>query len=172
TTVLVTTTPEKRPETGQDHMQPAITSNTAEPAALVPPASSAPRERHVSSYAELSQLIRAAGLLRRRYGYYWTLMLTTVAAFAGIWVGFVLLGDSWYQLLLAAALAVVLAQFGFIGHEGAHRQFFASHRWNEWTARCISVLSTGLRYGCWSREHNRHHAKPNMSGTDTDRGQG
>lgn len=153
-------------------MQPAITSNTAEPAALVPPASSAPRERHVSSYAELSQLIRAAGLLRRRYGYYWTLMLTTVAAFAGIWVGFVLLGDSWYQLLLAAALAVVLAQFGFIGHEGAHRQIFASHRWNEWTARVISGLFTGLSYGWWMRKHNRHHANPNKIGADPDIGPG
>ncbi len=153
-------------------MQPAITSSTAEPAALVPPASSAPRGRHVSSYAELSQLIRAAGLLRRRYGYYWTLMLTTVAAFAGIWVGFVLLGDSWYQLLLAAALAVVLAQFGFIGHEGAHRQIFASHRWNEWTARVISGLFTGLSYGWWMRKHNRHHANPNKIGADPDIGPG
>lgn len=99
-------------------------------------------------------------------------MLTTVAAFAGIWVGFVLLGDSWYQLLLAAALAVVLAQFGFIGHEGAHRQIFASHRWNEWTARVISGLFTGLSYGWWMRKHNRHHANPNKIGADPDIGPG
>ncbi|WP_053204600.1 fatty acid desaturase family protein [Jiangella muralis] len=130
------------------------------------------RERHVSAYAELSKLVQAAGLLKRRYAYYWTLMLGTVAAFAAIWVGFALLGDSWYQLLLAAALAVVLAQFGFIGHEGSHRQIFASHRWNEWTGRVISGLFTGLSYSWWMRKHTRHHLNPNKEGADPDIGPG
>ncbi len=126
------------------------------------------RERHVSTYAELTRTIKAAGLLKRRYGYYWTLIGATVAAFVGIWVGFFLLGNSWYQLLLAAGLAVVLAQFGFIGHEGAHRQIFDSHRWNEWTARVISGLFTGLSYGWWMHKHNRHHANPNKIDADPD----
>ncbi|PSL06003.1 fatty acid desaturase [Haloactinopolyspora alba] len=127
-----------------------------------------PRERHVSAYAELTRLVQSAGLLRRRYGYYWAIIGASVAAFAGIWVGFAMLGNSWYQLLLAAGLAVVLAQFGFLGHEGAHRQIFASHRWNEWAGRVISGLFTGLSYGWWMRKHNRHHANPNKSGADPD----
>ena len=150
-------------------MQPATTTH-ADP--RQPASAGVSRERHVSTYAELTRLIQAAGLLRRRYGYYWTLMIATVAAFVSIWVGFVLLGDSWYQLLLAAALAVVLAQFGFIGHEGAHRQIFASHRWNEWTGRVISGLFAGLSYGWWMRKHNRHHANPNKIGADPDIGPG
>jgi fatty acid desaturase len=70
--------------------------------------------------------------------------------------------------VVAAVLAVVLAQFGFLGHDAAHRQIFASHRWNEWTARVVSGLFTGLSYGWWLSKHNRHHANPNKEGADPD----
>ena len=88
--------------------------------------------------------------------------------FAGIWVAFAFLGNSWFQLVLAALLAVVLTQFGFLGHDAAHRQIFASHRWNEWAARVMSGLFTGLSYGWWMSQHNRHHANPNKERTDPD----
>ncbi len=130
------------------------------------------RERHVSVYAELSQQVQSAGLLRRRYGYYWSMMLGTVGAFAAVWVGVVLLGDSWLQLLLAAALAVVSTQFGFLGHDTAHRQVFISHRWNAWTARVLSCLFAGLSYSWWMGKHNRHHNAPNQEGKDPDIGPG
>jgi fatty acid desaturase len=126
------------------------------------------RERYVSEYAELSRHILASGLLERRYAYYWFKIIGLIAAFVAIWVAFVLLGNSWFQLMLAAALAVVLAQFGFLGHDAAHHQIFASHRWNEWTARVVSGLFTGLSYGWWLRKHNRHHANPNKEGADPD----
>jgi len=126
------------------------------------------RERYVSTYAELSGQILAKGLLERRYAYYWVKIIGTTAAFVGVWVVFALLGDSWFQLVLAAVLAVVLAQFGFLGHDAAHRQIFASHRWNEWTARVVSGLFTGLSYGWWLSKHNRHHANPNKEGADPD----
>ncbi|SDS18585.1 acyl-CoA desaturase [Jiangella sp. DSM 45060] len=128
--------------------------------------------RHVSTYTELARQIREAGLLRRRYGYYWTRIAVAVTAFAGIWVGFAFLGDSWFQLLLAAALAVVLVQFGYLGHDSAHRQIFASHRWNDWTSRVFSGLFTGLSYGWWQSKHSRHHANPNKEGSDPDVGPG
>ena len=130
------------------------------------------RERYVSTYAELSRHIQESGLLKRRYAYYWSKIIGTVVVFAGIWVAFAFLGDSWFQLVLAALLAVVLTQFGFLGHDGAHRQIFASHRWNEWTARVLSGLFTGLSYGWWMTKHNRHHANPNKEGADPDIGPG
>ena len=65
-------------------------------------------------------------------------------------------------------LAVVLTQFGFLGHDAAHRQIFASHRWNEWAARVMSGLFTGLSYGWWMSKHNRHHANPNKERADPD----
>jgi fatty acid desaturase len=129
-------------------------------------------DRHASTYAALSRQVRAEGLLRRRYGFYWCHMIGAVTAFALIWVSSALLGNSWWQLLLAAALAVVCAQFGFLGHDAAHRQVFASHGWNEWAARLLSGGFAGLSYGWWVGKHNRHHAAPNQEGRDPDIGPG
>lgn len=130
------------------------------------------RERHVSEFSELSAKIKASGLLSRRYAYYWFLITGLTMAFAAVWVAFGILGNSWFQLIPAAILAFVLAQFGFLGHDGAHRQIFASHRWNEWSARVFSGLFTGLSYGWWMTKHNRHHANPNKVGSDPDIGAG
>ena len=125
------------------------------------------RTRHVSTYAQLSRRVQESGLLRRRYGYYWTRLVAVVAAFVLVWVVVVLVGNSWIQLALAAALAVISTQFGFLGHDAAHRQIFASHRWNEWTSRVLSALA-GLSYGWWISKHNRHHKAPNQEGKDPD----
>lgn len=129
-----------------------------------PPAQS----RYVSTYTELARNVRASGLLKRRYGFYWSLIVGLVAAFAGVWVAFAIVGNSWFQLVVAAAFAVVLAQFGYLGHDSAHRQIFASNRWNDWAARVISGLFVGLSHGWWQGKHNRHHANPNKEGADPD----
>ena len=132
----------------------------------------ADRDRYVSTYTALSQQIRAAGLLERRYGYYWSAFAITTLLFAAIWVAFAFVGNSWFQLALAAVLAVVLTQFGFLGHDAAHRQIFASHRWSVWASMVVSGLFTGLSYGWWLSKHNRHHANPNKEGADPDVGAG
>ena len=106
--------------------------------------------------------------MRRRLGWYWSRITGTVLAFTVAWVAFVLLGDSWAQLGVAATLAVAVAQFGFLGHDAAHRQVFASARWNEWSARIISGVFAGLSYGWWTHKHNRHHGAPNQEGKDPD----
>jgi fatty acid desaturase len=151
----------------------------APPAPLAPFAASGPvvrpvrpRDAAVHSYAELSRVVLAAGLQRRRYGYYWTCFALAVLSFATIWVGFALLRNSWFQLLVAAALALVSAQFGFLGHDAAHRQVFASPRWNEWSARIMSGAFAGLSYGWWMTKHNRHHSGPNQVERDPDIGAG
>ena len=125
-----------------------------------------------SSYTELAAQIRASGLMQRRYLWYWRRIVITIAAFAAIWVGVVLLGDSWWQLVLAAALGVVVTQFGFLGHDAAHRQMFVSAGWNDWTARLLSAVFAGLCLGWWKGKHNRHHADPNKEGRDPDIGAG
>jgi fatty acid desaturase len=122
----------------------------------------------VSEYAELSRRIQASGLLERCYAYYWFKIITWTTAFVAIWVVFVLLGNSWFQLVVAAVLAIVLVQFAFLGHDAAHHQIFASHSWNEWTARAVSWVFTGLSYGWWVSKHNRHHLNPNKEGADPD----
>ena len=40
--------------------------------------------------------------------------------------GFILLGDSWFQLLIAASLGVLFTQVAFLAHEAAHRQILAA----------------------------------------------
>lgn len=137
----------------------------------LPPATS-PGERYVSGYTELAATIRESGLLERRRAFYWTAIVLAVTAFTGIWVGFFLLGDSWYQLLLAGALGLVVTQFGFLGHDAAHRQIFTSAGWNAWTARLLAGGFAGLSFAWWRAKHNRHHQEPNKEDHDPDIGPG
>lgn len=125
-------------------------------------------QTYVARYGDLLREVQAHGLHRRRYAYYWTAFGLALAALAGLWTAVVVLGDSWFQLVVAALLALVLAQLGFLGHDAAHRQVFASARWNEWAARVVSGLLTGLSYGWWLSKHNRHHSGPNQVGRDPD----
>ncbi|MGH3357813.1 MAG: fatty acid desaturase family protein [Nocardioidaceae bacterium] len=129
---------------------------------------SAAQLHQTSLYTDLLQRVRESGLLGRRYGYYWSRIGLAVAAFAAIWAGVFILGDSWFQLILAAALGVVVTQFGFLGHDSAHRQIFRSAAWNEWTSRLLAGAFAGLSYGWWKSKHNKHHAAPNQEGRDPD----
>ncbi|HET9422103.1 MAG TPA: acyl-CoA desaturase [Nocardioides sp.] len=127
-----------------------------------------PRQPNARSlYTALASQIRESGLLNRRYGYYWSRMTVTVVAFAGLWLGFFLLGDSWFQLLLAGGMGVVMTQLGFLGHDAAHRQMFRSAGWNTWASRVLAGLA-GLSHVWWRAKHNAHHAAPNQEGRDPD----
>jgi fatty acid desaturase len=126
------------------------------------------RARAQSDYAALAERVGAAGLMRRRPGYYLALLLTLVAALTCAALLFTVLGDSWWQLGTAVLLAFTLAQFGFLGHDAAHRQVLASARGNAWFARVISTGVVGLSYGWWTHKHSRHHSAPNQVGRDPD----
>lgn len=122
----------------------------------------------LTAFRELSDRVLAAGLLRRRYGFYWAWFTVAALALAGAWAGVVLLDHSWLQLILAGVLGVIFAQLGFLAHEASHRQIFNSPRWNEWTGRVLSSLLVGISYGWWMNKHSRHHANPNALGKDPD----
>jgi fatty acid desaturase len=123
---------------------------------------------YVEAFHQLTAEVKDAGLMRRRYGFYWTMLVFWTLAAAAILVGVALLGDTWWQLVLAALLGVVMAQFAFLGHEAAHQQIFASRSWNEWTGRVIAGLFNGLSYGWWVDKHGRHHGNPNKVRSDPD----
>jgi len=132
---------------------------------LLPPATLAPRG---SEYAELSRQVRAARLLDRRPRYYaWKITVTAVLLAAG-WAVFAVLGDSWWQLAVAAFLAVMFTQVGFLGHDAGHRQIFRSRPGNHVLGVLLGNLGIGLSYGWWVSKHNRHHAHPNQEGADPD----
>jgi fatty acid desaturase len=131
-----------------------------------PSTTAAPRSG--SDYSELSRQVKEAGLLRRRPGYYaWNISLTTLALLAG-WAAFVLIGNSWWSLLVAVFLAVMFTQVGFLGHDAGHRQIFASRRSSYVAGLLLGNLGIGLSYGWWVAKHNRHHANPNTEGEDPD----
>jgi len=107
----------------------------------VSPSRRTPNSRPSSDYSQLLKSVQHAGLMKRRYGYYAvksSLMMLTVAAIA---VGVILLGNSWFTLLLAALLGLVFAHFGFLGHDAAHRQIFVSGKANH---RAGLVLGTRI----------------------------
>lgn len=131
-------------------------------------APTAPRARQVSEFTALARTVQEAGLMRRRHGWYWTRFAVLTGALAGVAVAFVALGDSWWQLALAAVLALLLGQVMFLGHDAAHRQIFGSGRWNDWASLVIANLYAGMSYGWWQHKHSRHHAKPNQVGADPD----
>ena len=120
-----------------------------------------------SDFAELSRLIKAAGLLQRRRRHYAVRIGLNLVAFGGGWVAFVFLGDSWWQLVLAAFFAMMFAQLSFIGHDAGHKQIFSSRKANDATGFVHGGL-TGLSYGWWVGTHSRHHANPNHEDEDPD----
>jgi fatty acid desaturase len=124
--------------------------------------------RGPSPFTELAQQIRRHGLLRRRYGYYWTKLIAAPLVVAVCLAAFVWIGESWWQLFTAAALAIVFTQIAFLGHDAAHRQIFVSGRWNDWVSLILGDLLVGMSYGWWQHKHTRHHANPNKLGTDPD----
>ena len=118
-------------------------------------------------YAELARAVRGAGLLKRRHGYYAVRMALNLLVFAGGWVVFALLGDSWWQLLTAAFMAVMFTQLAFIGHDAGHRQIFRSRKAND-TVGYVHGALVGISYDWWVDKHIRHHANPNHEDEDPD----
>ena len=128
---------------------------------------SAPRRRG-SDYAELLTRVRRAGLLDRRPIYYACRIVLDLVLLAAGWTAFVLVGDSWWQLVTAGYLAVVFTQLGFLGHEAGHGQTFRSRRANRGLGLLLGNLAIGLAFGWWVDKHRRHHAHPNTEGLDPD----
>ena len=122
----------------------------------------------ITSYSALLTRVRDAGLLRRTRVFYISVFATLTVALGGAVTGFVLLGDSWWQLIIAGALGVIFTQFAFLGHEASHRQVFDSGRANDRAGRALAVGVVGISYSWWMNKHTRHHANPNMVGRDPD----
>jgi fatty acid desaturase len=123
-----------------------------------------------SSFTSLSRRVRDAGLLGRTTGFYAWLLAGLSIALGATLAGVALLGDSWLQLLLAAALAVVLTQFSFVAHEALHHQVLARGPGNERLGRVIANGVIGISHSWWASKHNKHHANPNQLGKDPDIG--
>lgn len=65
---------------------------------------------------------------------------------AGLLAAVVVFGATWFQLITAGLIGMVMAQLGFLSHEAAHRGVFASRELNEWTSRIFAGLFMGLSF--------------------------
>lgn len=119
------------------------------------------------TYSRISEVVRESGMLRRAPWFYGMVGLAIVLAFGGAVTGFILLGDSWFQLLIAGALGIIFTQTAFLAHEAAHRQILALGPKNDRLARVLAGL-IGMSYSWWDSKHSRHHANPNRIGKDPD----
>ncbi|MFC6014729.1 fatty acid desaturase family protein [Plantactinospora solaniradicis] len=135
-------------------------------------ATAEPAIRRGSDYSQLSRQISQAGLLDRRTGWYVVRIALTVGLFVAGWVAFALVGDSWWQTLVAVFLAVGTTQVAFLGHDAGHRQMFRNRRASEVAGLLAGNLAIGLSNGWWIDKHNRHHANPNHEDDDPDVGAG
>ena len=152
-----------------------MTTTEAAPRPALRPAAPSParrartaRNKQTNDYFELVERATAAGLMGRRIGWY---VGRTIALAAGLAVAFVLLftlGDTWWQLAVAALFGVLFTQGAFLAHDGGHQQIFRSGRHNEWFSRIVGNLVVGLSIGWWNRKHNKHHGNPNVIGKDGD----
>lgn len=127
-----------------------------------------PAAARVSDFTELSRRIARAGLLERRHRYYAARGALVSGLFAAGWVAFALLGQSWWQLGVAAFLAVMSGQIALLSHDIAHRQVFRTRRPSEITGLLAGNLGIGMSYGWWMSKHTRHHANPNHQDLDPD----
>ena len=108
------------------------------------------------------------GCSSARRSFYGAVGLGILLAFGGAVTGFILLGDSWYQLLIAAGLGLIFTQVAFLSHEAAHRQILASGPANDRLGRILANGIGGFSYAWWNAKHTRHHANPNRVGKDPD----
>ena len=126
-----------------------------------------PDGTRAATFADLTVLIKQAGLLQRRPGAY-AAVLAGNAVLAAVAVGaFVVLGASWWQLLTAVLFGLVWTQLAFVGHDAGHRQVFTSRRGNDVLGYVHGAL-IGMSYGSWVGQHNEHHAHPNHADADPD----
>lgn len=119
-------------------------------------------------FAEIAATVRDTGLLARAYGFYAMFGAGLALALGGVITAFILVGDSWWQLLVAAALGLVLTQVAFLGHEASHRAVFVSGPANDRLGRILSTIIVGISHQWWMSKHSRHHANPNKRGSDPD----
>lgn len=149
--------------------QPVNTlASTLGPIRVTSPRQNADSERLPSAYSRVLATAKEAGLMRRAPGFYGIVFGSLVLATAGVVYGFIVLGDTWYQLLIAAALGVVLTQFAFLTHEASHRQVFTSGKVNDRVGRLLAAGVVGISYAWWMNKHTRHHQHPNTMGKDPD----
>lgn len=140
---------------------------TAATVAEDPPGASAGQSSG-SEFAPLLRTVKHQGLLDRRHSWYARVIAMNALALAGVVTGVVVIGNSWWVLLLAPLLAVFSARTAFIGHDAGHSQITGNKSADRLIGLIHGNLLLGMSYAWWNDKHNRHHANPNHIDKDPD----
>jgi len=121
-------------------------------------------------FIDLSREVKQAGLLELRAPRYVGRLAANTLIFAGGAACFFLLGDSWWQLLVAVWMGFYGGQSAFIWHDAGHRAMFRGRTVSTLLGRIHANLVNGVSFGWWVNHHNRHHSHPNHLELDPDIG--
>src|SRR6187397_1473551 len=78
------------------------------------------------AYTKVSQVVRESGLLERTPWFYIIVGAAIALGFGAAITAFILLGDSWFQLIVAGVFGILFTQVAFLSHEAAHRTILTS----------------------------------------------
>src|SRR4051812_3446686 len=120
------------------------------------------------TFEDLFGQVKRAGLMRPRRDYFVVKLASNLALMAACWVALVVIGDSWWQMLVSVALALAFVQTGFIAHDTGHKQISKSRRSIRLLGMLHMNLLMGTAFGWWENHHNRHHSSPNNLDQDPD----
>ncbi|OON72420.1 fatty acid desaturase family protein [Streptomyces tsukubensis] len=121
-----------------------------------------------SEFSPLLRTVKGQGLLDRRKGWYTLAIAVNALTLAAVVTGIVLIGDSWWTLLLAVPLAVFSSRTAFIGHDAGHAQISSDRGVGRLLGLIHGNLLLGMSCAWWNDKHNRHHANPNHVEKDPD----
>ncbi|NGO06418.1 acyl-CoA desaturase [Streptomyces sp. HC44] len=121
-----------------------------------------------SEFTPLLRTVKGQDLLERRHGWYALGITVNALSLTAVVVGVVLIGHSWWVLLLAPLLAVLSARTAFIGHDAGHSQITGNRSASRLIGLVHGNLLLGMSYSWWNDKHNRHHANPNHIDKDPD----
>ena len=139
--------------------------DTHSPGAIRPPASG---RGHTASLENVTRLVRSAGLMDRRPGFYVYKIATNAILLGAGWAAFALLGDSWWQMVVAVFLAFCFGQTDLVGHDAGHRQIYNTRKPSDVIGYIHGNLLTGVSFGWWVGHHTKHHNFPNHLSLDPD----
>ena len=121
------------------------------------------------AYAELRRTVIAAGLLKRRYGYYLALTCFCFALLlVGIALPFLLPSSFGWSAIASIFIGFAMLQVGLIGHDAGHLEIFRGARKNWLLGQLCWSITTGVGFWYWNDRHNRHHGHTNDMDQDPD----
>lgn len=151
-------------------MQPQPVQTRTRAAGPGSPAAAPQRVGASATFSELLARVKAEGLMDLDQGYYVRrLTLNTGLIVAGL-AAFFLIGDSWWQLVVALWMGLCGGQSAFMWHEAGHKAMFHNKKVSSAVGYFHANLVNGVSYGWWVNHHNRHHSNPNHLDMDPDIG--